>query len=52
VIASHGEADYFYLQGEKTSQSNIDIRNFDIYIDLQKLDSICKMASLDKVETV
>jgi hypothetical protein len=52
VMASHGKADYFYLQGERTNQSNIDIRNFDIYIDLQKLDSICKMASLDKVETV
>lgn len=52
VMASHGEGDYFYLQGERTIQSNTDIRNFDIYIDLQKLDSICKMASLDQVETV
>jgi capsular polysaccharide biosynthesis protein len=52
AMASHGAAEYFYLQGEKANQGNSDIRCLDLYIDIQKLDEICKKASLVKLETV
>lgn len=47
AIASHGEANYFYLQCEKTNQGNIDVRCLDLYVDIQKLEKICKLASLE-----
>lgn len=49
VLASHGEADYFCLQGKNMNQRNHDTRKLDIYIDIQKLDKICKLAGLDKL---
>jgi len=49
VLASHGEADYFCLQGKNINQRNHDTRKLDIYIDIQKLDKICKIAGLDKL---
>lgn len=49
VLASHGEANYFCLQGKNINQRNYDTRKLDIYIDIQKLDKICKLAGLDKI---
>jgi hypothetical protein len=49
VLASHGQADYFCLQGKNINHRNYDTRKLDIYIDIQKLDKICKMAGLDKI---
>jgi hypothetical protein len=46
VIASYGEADYFYLQGEEIRKSQINVRNIDVFINIQKLERICDMASL------
>ncbi len=48
VMGSYGEADYFYLQGEKTSQNKGAIRDWNVCIDIQKLEKICQMAGLDK----
>lgn len=49
VLASHGQADYFCLQGKNINYRNSDTRKLDIYIDIQNLDKICKMAGLDKL---
>lgn len=49
VLASHGEANYFCLQGKTINHRDYDTRKLDIYIDIQKLDKICKMAGLDKI---
>jgi hypothetical protein len=46
VMASYGEADYFYLQGEKIIQKNVHIRDLDVLIDIQKLERICRLARL------
>jgi hypothetical protein len=45
-MASYGEADYFYLQGEKIIQKNVHIRDLDVLIDIQKLERICRLARL------
>jgi hypothetical protein len=49
VLASHGEANYFCLQGNNINQRDHDTRKLDIYVDVQKLDKICRMAGLDKI---
>jgi len=47
VLASHGKADYFCLQSEKPGYSpEGDSRFFDLHINIQKLDKICKMINL------
>ncbi len=49
AMASHGEADYFYIQSERMEHEiNIDRRTIDLYVDLQKLDKILQRASLSK----
>jgi hypothetical protein len=48
AMTSHGEADYFYLQSEKTDQINIDRRTIDLYVDIQKLEKILQKAYLSK----
>lgn len=46
AMGSYGEADYYYLQGDKTGQGNIDRRYLDLYVDIQKLKKICQVADL------
>jgi hypothetical protein len=48
VMGSYGEAEYFYLQGERTTSNKDHVRNIDISIEVQKLEKICQMARLDK----
>jgi hypothetical protein len=61
ALASYGEAEYFYLEGEKIIQGNlegrklnryVDVRYLNLYIDIQKLDQICQMASLSHFSVV
>lgn len=47
ALASYGEADYYYLQGENTNQGNIDVRYLDLYVDINKLKKICQIANLN-----
>ena len=46
VLANYGGAEYFYVRGKDTNQNNIDEHCRDIYIDVDKLDRICQIASL------
>ncbi len=61
ALASYGEAEYFYLEGEKIIPGNldgrkleryVDVRHLNLYIDIQKLDKICQMASLSQFSVV
>jgi hypothetical protein len=46
AMATYGEADYYYLQGENTNQGNIDVRYLDLYVDIHKLKNLCQRAFL------
>ena len=45
VLANYGNLNYFYLKGERFSQ-NIKAHSIDIYVDITKLEQICRMANL------
>ena len=46
VLANYGEAEYFYVRGENTKQISIDQHCRDLYVNIEKLDKICQIASL------
>lgn len=49
TLASHAEADYFYLQGEKLNHEDTDLRLLNTYMDIEKLSGILKRAMLEKM---
>ncbi|NJR57510.1 MAG: glycosyltransferase family 61 protein [Cyanobacteria bacterium CRU_2_1] len=46
AMAGYAKADYYYLQGDKISQSYTDPHYFDTYINIPKLKAICQKATL------
>ncbi|MBF2067354.1 MAG: glycosyltransferase family 61 protein [Calothrix sp. C42_A2020_038] len=51
VLANHGDLNYFYLQSESIAQ-NKPAHHRDIYVDIQKLEQICKIALLDSSKSL